>query len=169
MQNVVHRPYLYEGSCWLSKLYQSERIKWKQNNRDHRPTPRNAPMKFHQNRSTLRPVIMQNLESLPLWPPGRTLGEGDQKYMKCRILSIQHTYMKAHMDWPNCVQDKGGQTCEHHPPARPPAGHSDNIIPRHMKWWGTKTRHTCTCTFILQIHVPIRCTNIRCRINLRYI
>ena len=47
------------------------------------------------------------------------------------------------MDWSNGVQDKGGQTCGRHPPARPSArppagppaaGHSDNIIPRHLIW-----------------------------------
>ena len=34
--------------------------------------------------------------------------------------------MKAHMDWSNGVQDKGGQTCGRHPHA----GRSDNIIRR---------------------------------------
>ena len=51
------------------------------------------------------------------------------------------------MDWSNGVQDKGG------PPARPPAGHSDNIIPCHLIWRGTKRR--TQLNMIIDIHVPV--------------
>ena len=101
-------------------------------------------MKFHQNRSTLRPCSYRAKSGkLTFVTPGggNTGGERNQKYMKRRILSIQHTYMKAHMDWSNGVQDKGGQTCGRHPPTRlPAAGHSDYIIPRHLIWRGTKKK-----------------------------
>ena len=77
-------------------------------------TGRRGP-KLHETQNSVHAIFIYEgqygFSSLKPW--------GDQKYMKCRILSIQHTYMKAHMDWSNGVQDKGGQTC-------------GNIIPRHI-------------------------------------
>ena len=66
---------------WLPPRAHNSWYQKQQNNRDRRPTPRNAPMKFHQNRSTLWPVIVWNLESWPLWPTGgNTGGRGPKKH-----------------------------------------------------------------------------------------
>ena len=45
-----------------------------QNKRDYRPTPRNAPMKFHQNRSILRPVIVLKSGKSTFVTPGENTG-----------------------------------------------------------------------------------------------
>ena len=89
------------------------------------------------------PVCVRNLESWPLWPPGRTLGGEGTK----NTWNVEFCQYNIHIWRPIWIVQMVSKikvvklVDVDRPPTRPPARHSDNIIPRHINGGVQKQNH----------------------------